>query len=49
MRTTFINQLVEEARRNERIFLLVGDLGFHVVEPKNTLLSHCFPELVDLI
>lgn len=33
MRTTFINQLVEEARRNERIFLLVGDLGFHVVEP----------------
>ena len=33
MRTTFINQLVEEARQNERIFLLVGDLGYNVVEP----------------
>lgn len=33
MRTTFINQLVEEARTNERIFLLVGDLGYNVVEP----------------
>lgn len=33
MRTTFINQLVEEARENERIFLLVGDLGYNVVEP----------------
>ena len=33
MRTAFINQLVEEARWNERIFLLVGDLGYHVVEP----------------
>lgn len=33
MRTNFINQLVEEARRNEKIFLLVGDLGYHVIEP----------------
>ena len=33
MRTTFINQLVEEARENEHIFLLVGDLGYNVVEP----------------
>ena len=33
MRTTFINQLVEEARKNEKIFLLVGDLGYNVVEP----------------
>ena len=33
MRTNFINQLLEEARRNEKIFLLVGDLGYHVVEP----------------
>lgn len=33
MRTAFINQLIEEARLNERIFLLVGDLGYHVVEP----------------
>lgn len=33
MRTSFINQLVEEARNNEKIFLLVGDLGYHVIEP----------------
>lgn len=33
MRTNFINQLIEEARRNKKIFLLVGDLGYHVIEP----------------
>lgn len=33
MRTAFINQLVEEARKNDKIMLLVGDLGYHVVEP----------------
>ena len=33
MRTAFINQLIEEAKTNEKIFLLVGDLGFSVVEP----------------
>lgn len=33
MRTNFINQLIEEARHNDKIFLLVGDLGYHVVEP----------------
>lgn len=33
MRTAFINQLIKEARRNDRVFLLVGDLGFSVVEP----------------
>lgn len=33
MRTAFINQLMEEARRNERVFLLIGDLGYSVVEP----------------
>lgn len=33
MRTAFINQLVEEAKYNDRIFLLVGDLGYNVVEP----------------
>lgn len=33
MRTAFINQLQEEARHNERVFLLVGDLGYNVVEP----------------
>jgi transketolase len=33
MRTAFINQLIEEARINSNIFLIVGDLGFSVVEP----------------
>jgi len=33
MRTRFINQLLEEASHNEKIFLIVGDLGYHVVEP----------------
>lgn len=33
MRTAFITQLIKEARENENIFLIVGDLGFSVVEP----------------
>jgi len=33
MRTAFINQLTLEARKDEKIFLIVGDLGFSVVEP----------------
>jgi Transketolase, C-terminal subunit len=33
MRTAFINELINLARENERIFLLVADLGFSVVEP----------------
>lgn len=33
MRTAFINQLIKEARNNSSIFLIVGDLGFSVVEP----------------
>lgn len=33
MRTAFIEQLIKEARKNTKIFLLVGDLGFNVVEP----------------
>lgn len=33
MRTAFIEQLIVEARSNPRIFLVVGDLGFSVVEP----------------
>ena len=33
MRTSFINQLVQEAEQDDRIFLLVGDLGYNVVEP----------------
>jgi transketolase len=32
MRTAFIEQLVYEAAQNEKIFLLVGDLGYSVVE-----------------
>lgn len=33
MRTAFITQLIEEAKKNEKIFLVVGDLGYSVVEP----------------
>jgi len=33
MRTAFINQLVKEAELNEKVFLVVGDLGYSVVEP----------------
>jgi transketolase len=33
MRTAFIRQLIEEAKINDKIFLLVADLGFSVVEP----------------
>ncbi|HMV27734.1 MAG TPA: transketolase, partial [bacterium] len=33
MRTAFIQQLMSEAKRDERVFLLVGDLGYSVVEP----------------
>jgi transketolase len=32
MRTAFIEQLTEEAKSNDKIFLIVGDLGFSVVE-----------------
>lgn len=31
MRTAFIKQLVEEREKNDRIFLIVGDLGYNVV------------------
>lgn len=33
MRTTFINELILLARENPKIFLVVGDLGFSVIEP----------------
>lgn len=33
MRTAFIQQLQIEARKNPRIFLVVGDLGYSVIEP----------------
>jgi transketolase len=32
MRTSFINQLIIEARNNSKVFLIVGDLGYSVVE-----------------
>ena len=40
MRTKFINQLLEEAKVNDKIFLIVGDLGYHVVEP----FAEAFPD-----
>ena len=33
MRTAFIDQLIKEARKNDKVFLLVGDLGYNVIEP----------------
>ncbi len=33
MRAAFIEQLIQEASDNEKVFLLVGDLGYSVVEP----------------
>ena len=33
MRAAFIQQLMDEARINSSVFLIVGDLGFSVVEP----------------
>ena len=32
MRTAFVNQLIEEAEKHPNIFLIIGDLGFNVVE-----------------
>lgn len=40
MRTAFIQQLIEEARIHEDLFLLVGDLGYSVVEP----FAEAFPD-----
>lgn len=40
MRTAFIKQLIEDATINPNIFLLVGDLGFAVIEP----FAEKFPE-----
>ena len=33
MRTTFINELIAQARLHPDVFLIIGDLGFSVVEP----------------
>ena len=40
MRTAFIHQLIEEAKLNKNIFLLVGDLGYSVIES----FAELFPE-----
>src|SRR5215217_2366321 len=40
MRTAFIEQLIEEAKADDSVFLIVGDLGFSVVEP----FAELFPE-----
>jgi len=33
VRTAFINELILQARKNPKVFLVVGDLGFSVIEP----------------
>lgn len=40
MRKTFIETLCKEAEKNNKIYLLVGDLGFSVIEP----FANKFPE-----
>lgn len=40
MRTAFINQLIKERQSNDRIFLIVGDLGYNVVN----IFEEMFPE-----
>jgi transketolase len=42
MRTAFIQQLTEEAKNNNKIFLIVGDLGFNVVEEYVNLFPNRF-------
>jgi transketolase len=42
MRTAFIKQLTEEATLNNKIFLIVGDLGFNVVEEFSSLFPDRF-------
>jgi transketolase len=42
MRTAFIKQLIEEAKENDNIFLIVGDIGFNVVEEFSTLFPDRF-------
>lgn len=40
MRTAFIDQLIQEARQHQDVFLVVGDLGYSVVEP----FAEAFPD-----
>lgn len=42
MRTAFINQFIAEAHQNESLFLIVGDLGYSVVEPFRELFPKRF-------
>jgi transketolase len=42
MRTAFITELIEQAKVNEKLFLLVGDLGYSVVEPFAELFPNRF-------
>jgi transketolase len=42
MRTAFITKLIEQARIDNSIFLIVGDLGFSVVEPFANEFPHRF-------
>ncbi|MFH0862644.1 MAG: transketolase, partial [Candidatus Altiarchaeota archaeon] len=36
MRNTFVKALIEMARKDDRIWLVVGDVGYSVVEPFRT-------------
>lgn len=42
MRNNFINYLIQEAKQNKNIFLIVGDLGYNVVEPFKKLFPDRF-------
>ena len=42
MRTTFLRTLVEEAKKDERIWLITPDLGFGVLEPFQELFPNRF-------
>jgi transketolase len=42
MRTAFIDELIVQARINPKIFLVVGDLGYSVIEPFATEFPHRF-------
>lgn len=42
MRKLFIDELIKEAKNNNKIFLLVGDLGYNVVEPFQNLFPDRF-------
>ena len=45
MRNIFIKKLVEEATKNKKIILIVGDLGFGVVEPFKSKFPNIIKEI----